>query len=77
VDLSSIGRIIMVVGVLIVVVGVVVWAAGKIGLPFGRLPGDIRIEREGFSCYAPIVSMILLSLVLTVLLNIILRLLNR
>lgn len=76
-DLSSLGRIIVVLGLLLVVVGGILWAGGRLGLPFGRLPGDIRIERDGFSCYVPIVSMIVLSLVLTLLLNIILRLLNR
>jgi hypothetical protein len=43
----------------------------------GRLPGDIRIEREGFGCFIPIVTSILLSLLLTVLLNVVIRLLNR
>ncbi|MCX7897062.1 MAG: DUF2905 domain-containing protein [Rhodocyclaceae bacterium] len=36
-------------------------------LPFGRLPGDIHIEREGFSFYFPITTSLLLSLVLSVL----------
>lgn len=76
-DFTSLGRIIVIAGVLLVVVGGILWAAGRFGLPFGRLPGDIRIERDGLSCYVPIVSMIVLSLLLTVLLNIILRLLNR
>jgi hypothetical protein len=43
----------------------------------GRLPGDIRIEGQGYSCFVPIVSMILISLVLTVIVNIIIRLINR
>jgi hypothetical protein len=43
----------------------------------GRLPGDIRIEREGFSCYFPIATMLVLSLLLTLLLNVIVRFLNR
>ena len=76
-DTSSLGRIIVVAGLLLVVVGGLIWAAGKLGLPFGRLPGDIRFERDGFSCFVPLASMILLSLVLTVVLNIILRILNR
>jgi hypothetical protein len=57
--------------------GGLLWLLGRAGLPVGRLPGDIRIEREGLSCYVPIVSMILLSVVLTILVNVILRLLNR
>jgi hypothetical protein len=42
-------------------------------LPFGRLPGDIAIEGERGGIYAPIVTMIIVSIVLTVLLNIFLR----
>jgi hypothetical protein len=76
-DLSSLGRTLVVVGLLLAFVGGLVWAAGRLGLPFGRLPGDIRIEGDGFSCFVPIVSMILLSVLLTIVLNILLRLLNR
>jgi hypothetical protein len=76
-DLSSWGKGIVVLGVLLVIVGVALWLLGKTGLPLGRLPGDIRIEGENVSCYVPIVTMILLSLLLTIVLNIIVRLLNR
>jgi hypothetical protein len=43
----------------------------------GRLPGDIRIERKGFSCYVPLATSIILSVLLTAVLNIVLRLLER
>ena len=43
----------------------------------GRLPGDIRIERKGFSCYLPLATSILISLILTLLLNVIVRLFRR
>ena len=43
----------------------------------GKLPGDIRIERKGFSCYFPLATGILASLILTLLLNLIVRLLRR
>ena len=43
----------------------------------GKLPGDIRVERKGFSCYFPLATSILVSLVLTLLLNLIARLLRR
>jgi hypothetical protein len=42
-------------------------------LPFGRLPGDIAIEGERGGFYFPIVTMIVISIVLTVLLNLFLR----
>lgn len=76
-DLSTLGKGILIVGLVLVVLGGLLWLLSRAGLPLGRLPGDIRIEREGFSCYAPIATMILLSLVLTVVLNIVIRLLNR
>ena len=42
-------------------------------LPFGRLPGDIAIEGERGGFYFPIVSMLIVSVILTVLLNLFLR----
>jgi hypothetical protein len=57
--------------------GAILWLLGASGLPLGRLPGDIRIQRENMSCFIPIASMIVLSLILTIVLNLIIRLLNR
>jgi hypothetical protein len=76
-DLSSLGKGIAALGVVLVLAGGLLWILGRTGFPLGSLPGDIRIEREGLSCYVPLVSMVLLSLLLTILLNVILRLLNR
>ena len=76
-DLSSMGKIIVALGVTLIVIGGLVWVLGQTNLPLGRLPGDIRIEGEKGSCYAPLVTMILLSVVLTIVLNIVIRLLNR
>jgi hypothetical protein len=76
-DLSSLGKGIVALGLVLVVMGGLFWLLGKAGLPLGRLPGDIRIQREGLSCYVPIVTMILLSVILTILLNVVIRLLNR
>jgi hypothetical protein len=42
-------------------------------LPFGRLPGDIAIEGERGGFYFPIVSMIIVSLILTIVFNLLLR----
>jgi hypothetical protein len=50
-------------------------------LPFlrnlGSLPGDIHIEGQGFTCIVPVVSMLLLSLLLTIIVNVVIRLINR
>jgi len=76
-DFSTLGKGILILGLVLVLVGGLLWVLGRSGLPLGRLPGDIRIERDGFSCLVPIASMILVSILLTVLLNIVIRLLNR
>lgn len=76
-DFSTLGKGVLILGLILVVVGGLLWVLGRAGLPLGRLPGDIRIERDGFSCLVPVASMILVSILLTVLLNIVIRLLNR
>ncbi|MBD0276365.1 MAG: DUF2905 domain-containing protein [Flavisolibacter sp.] len=69
----SIGKYLIIAGVVLIVVGVIVYFLHDKLHWFGRLPGDIRVERENFRFYFPITTMILLSLLLTILLNIIRR----
>jgi hypothetical protein len=76
-DLGNLGKVILAVGVVLVVMGGAIWGLSKTGLPLGRLPGDIRIVGQRVSCYAPIVTMLLLSVVLTIVINVILWLLRR
>lgn len=57
-------KILIGVGAALIVVGLLAWALqGKLHW-LGRLPGDIRVEREGFRFYFPITTMILVSLLL-------------
>jgi hypothetical protein len=70
-DLSTLGRFLLILAAVIAVVGVVLLLAGR-GL-FPRLPGDIAIERENFRFYFPLGTSILVSVVLTILLNLFLR----
>ena len=72
-ELTTLGRWIIFGGLALLLVGSMIWAAGKLGLPLGRLPGDIRIQREGFTCFAPIATSLLVSILLTLLLNLIVR----
>ena len=60
---SPFATVLIAVGIGLVVVGVLAWL-GALSW-FGRLPGDIRVERPGFRFYAPIMSMMIVSLVLT------------
>ena len=61
---SSAGPVLVALGLLVVLVGLVAWAGGLSW--FGRLPGDVRIERGSVRVYAPLVSMLLVSVVLSV-----------
>ena len=56
-------RILIIVGLLIALVGVGWPWLSKI--PFGRLPGDIRVERPGFSFYFPLMTSILVSVLVS------------
>jgi hypothetical protein len=76
-DLTTVAKWVVVIGIGIVLLGGALWVVGRLGLPVGRLPGDIRVERPGFSLYMPCATSIILSLVLTVALNVIARLINR
>lgn len=67
-----IGNLLVWAGLALVVIGVAV-RLGLFGW-FGKLPGDIRIEGERTSVFAPITSMLLLSIGASVLVNLILRL---
>ncbi|WP_323844600.1 DUF2905 domain-containing protein [Microbulbifer magnicolonia] len=62
-------RWLIVAGAVLVAVGVLMHYAPWLFNWFGRLPGDIRIESERSRVYIPIVSMIILSIVLSVIIN--------
>lgn len=76
-DVSSFAKWLVVVGLGLAAVGALVWLAWKIGLPLGGLPGDIRLERPGFSFRFPVVTCIVVSILLTVIANIVLWALRR
>ena len=69
---ESLGRLLVYVGVVLVLVGGFFILVAKVPW-FGKLPGDIVYRREGLTIYVPIATMILVSLILTILLNIIWR----
>lgn len=73
---EGLGRTLLLLGLLIVVVGIVLVLLGR-SSPLGRLPGDIRIEGRGWTCWIPLGLSIGLSLLLTLVLNLMVRLLNR
>ena len=68
---SSPGPILIAIGVGLILVGLMIWS-GSLSW-FGRLPGDIRIERETVRVYVPIVSMLVVSLVVSLALYLVRR----
>jgi DUF2905 family protein len=66
------GTILIVIGVGLILVGLLIWSGSLTW--FGRLPGDIRIERETVRVYVPIASMLVVSLVVSLALYLVRRL---
>ncbi len=69
--MTELGKVILGFGILLVVLGAVLMIAGRLGLPLGRLPGDIAYKGKNVSVYFPIGTSILLSVVLSVILYLI------
>lgn len=66
------GKVLIVLGVVIAALGALMFLGGKIP-GVGRLPGDILIQRGNFTFYFPVVTAVLLSIFLTVVLNLFFR----
>ena len=73
----SIARLLVILGIILLVAGGLIYLAARLGISFGRLPGDIRIERGNLTCLIALGTSILLSVILTVVLNVIVRFLNK
>jgi hypothetical protein len=67
---SQTGKWIIIAGILIIVIGIIIYFFHDKLNWLGKLPGDIRIEKENFRFYFPITTMIILSVLLTILINV-------
>jgi hypothetical protein len=73
---ETMGKWVMLVGGTLILLGGLIWLLSKV--PFlGRLPGDIHIKKPGVTCLVPLTSSIILSILLTIVVNVIARLLRR
>jgi len=72
--MENIGRYLIIAGVILILMGAVIYLLARLGLPLGHLPGDIQLEARGGSFYLPIATSIIVSLILTFVLNILIRL---
>ncbi len=69
----TIGKFITVLGIVLVIIGLAVSYAPWLVNWFGRLPGDIRIQNEKSFVFIPIVSMLVVSIILTLIINLFFR----
>lgn len=75
-DLAGLGKILLIFGGVIVVIGLLLVFSQHI--PFlGKLPGDIFVKKDNVSFYFPIVTFLLISIVLTIIINVVLYFLNK
>jgi uncharacterized protein HemY len=71
--MNELGKALLGLGLLLALIGALVLLAVRIGLPLGRLPGDISWKGKNFSIYIPLATSILISIALSVLWYIISR----
>lgn len=71
------GKYIIIIGALIIICGGLVYFFHDSFKWLGRLPGDIKVEKRNFKFYFPVVSMLVLSVLITIIVNIIRRFFNK
>jgi hypothetical protein len=75
--MNDLGRLMMIAGAVLLAAGGLVLLLQRTGINLGRLPGDIRYQSGQFTCLVPIATSILLSVLLTIVLNLLARFFNR
>ena len=71
-DLMPLARMVAIFALVLLVVAGLLFLAAKLNLSLGKLPGDILIKRGNFTCAVPLISSLLISFVITILINILL-----
>jgi hypothetical protein len=71
--MQQIGKMMIAAGLFIAFAGLVLIVAGRLGLPFGNLPGDITYQKKNITVFAPFGTMIVVSIIITVILNVLSR----
>lgn len=76
-ELSLAARILALFGLALLLVAGLLYLLDRLDIPLGSLPGDIKIKLGNFTCAIPIISSLLISVVLTVIINLVYYLLNK
>jgi len=75
-SMVPIAKILVLIGVVFLIAGGILYIFGRLGISFGRLPGDIRIQAGNATCVIALGASIFLSILLTIILNLAARFLN-
>jgi hypothetical protein len=73
----TVARILIILGIVLLVTGGGIYLLARLGLPLGRLPGDFRFQSDGFTCFLPLGTSIILSLFLSLIFTLVYRLINK
>lgn len=76
-SLEPIARILIIAGISLLVIGGLIYLFSRLGINLFQLPGDIRLQSGNVTCLIPLVSSIVLSIGLTLILNAVIRFLNK
>ena len=71
--MNQLGKTLLVVGAVLMLAGALIWGAERLGLPFGRLPGDLTWRSKNGSFHFPLMTSLVVSVVLSIALNLWLR----
>ena len=74
--MESLGRLLVLTGIFILILGLLVMFWGKVPL-LGKLPGDVLLQKGNYQFFFPIVTCLVISAVLTIVINLIIRLLGK
>lgn len=75
--MSDFARLLIIIGLVITFAGVLILIAIRFFPWLGNLPGDLRIEGENYRIYIPLATMLLISILASILLNIVIRIFRR
>lgn len=75
-NFETVGRWLLILGLVVALVGGAIWLLGRFFPNLRDLPGTLRIQGSGFTCVVPLLGMIILSVLLTILLNILAKMIK-
>lgn len=75
--MNMLAKTLMIFGGVLFCAGALLFAVSKMGVPLGRMPGDIAWQGKHVKIFAPVTSMIVVSVVLTLLLNLLAKFFRR